>query len=485
MSRFLMLGITLALLSRPAAAQGQSDFIYDTDNSFHTYLLSPAGLDWQAAQAWSRTLGGHLVAINSNAEQALLYGAYSNHPEGLWIGLSDAQSEGTWVWDGGEPVVYANWCAGEPNNFGNDEDYGQLVFGVSSSCWNDISSPYSGTNSAPDRAIIEIEGGQRVNFDHALPSACTVVPSPLGASGDPDGISWNGAGNGSLHKAYVTSSTHTNWPVNGTGFLLVEANGPISVPLGGAFVRPAPQNVNEVRIPIPAGAKGVSYAWEFFSAEGINQTSFNDGMSIAVVDSNGQLIADLDYADTSEGWAAGIPTVTFCGSSSILHASHASDVRSAHVLPPLPYPAYLSICCWNEDDNSFSSVAAIDAIQFWGSSSFELEMSAPVGPGSIRLKNKNGAPGNTYVTAVTLSQGAFPNGWLFGVDIAPTALLQEIVSGVPFHGALDLTGTSTFQISSGVPPGLPVYAVSLQFTPGSPFGGSFVNASSPEFFLTQ
>ena len=40
-------------------------------------------------------------------------------------------------------------------------------------------------------------------------------------------------------------------------------------------------------------------------------------------------------------------------------------------------------------------------------------------------------------------------------------------------------------IGRGEVPGIPVYAVSLQFTPLGPLGGSFVNASTPEFFLTQ
>ena len=120
---------------------------------------------------------------------------------------------------------------------------------------------------------------------------------------------------------------------------------------------------------------------------------------------------------------------------------------AARLLPPLPYPAYLSIVCWNGSDNTQSSAALVDAIQFWGSSGFDLSLSAPFGPGSFRLQNTNGVAGNGYVTAVTLAQGAFPNGWLFGLDIAPEELFDQFASGPPFHGVLNASGQSTFQIS--------------------------------------
>ena len=73
----------------------------------------------------------------------------------------------------------------------------------------------------------------------------------------------------------------------------------------------------------------------------------------------------------------------------------------------------------------------VDAIQFWGQGQFKLTITAPFGPGSIRLANAGGGAGNGYWTAVTLTQGAFPNGWLFGVDVGLPELLGEVASGVP------------------------------------------------------
>ena len=53
--------------------------------------------------------GAHLVAINDKAEQEWLLGFFGNHL--YWIGLSDAEKEGEWVWQNGEPLTYENWGA--------------------------------------------------------------------------------------------------------------------------------------------------------------------------------------------------------------------------------------------------------------------------------------------------------------------------------------------------------------------------------------
>ena len=57
--------------------------------------------------------GAYLVAINDEAEQEWLSGLFGNHL--YWIGLSDAEKEGQWVWQNGEPLTYTNW--GAKHNF--------------------------------------------------------------------------------------------------------------------------------------------------------------------------------------------------------------------------------------------------------------------------------------------------------------------------------------------------------------------------------
>ncbi len=59
------------------------------------------------AQKQAATEGAYLVAINDEAEQKWLSGIFGNSL--YWIGLSDAETEGDWVWQSGEPLTYTNW----------------------------------------------------------------------------------------------------------------------------------------------------------------------------------------------------------------------------------------------------------------------------------------------------------------------------------------------------------------------------------------
>ena len=45
-----------------------------------------------------------------------------------WVGLTDKENEGEWRWLNGEPVLPNQnvWYAGEPNDYGNNEDCAEL-----------------------------------------------------------------------------------------------------------------------------------------------------------------------------------------------------------------------------------------------------------------------------------------------------------------------------------------------------------------------
>lgn len=61
----------------------------------------------------------YLVAINDETEEKWLQHVFGNGK--FWIGLSDAEEEGQWQWDSGEPVNYTNWGTYRPEG-GNSED---------------------------------------------------------------------------------------------------------------------------------------------------------------------------------------------------------------------------------------------------------------------------------------------------------------------------------------------------------------------------
>ncbi len=116
----------------------------------HTYFLTSGGLgSWAAAEAEAIASGGNLVAINDAAEQAYLVSEFGG-VERLWIGLTDAASEGTFGWSNGDAVTYLNWAAGEPNNLGN-EDFTVMNWSGPGN-WNDC--PLAGCGG--HRGIIEV-----------------------------------------------------------------------------------------------------------------------------------------------------------------------------------------------------------------------------------------------------------------------------------------------------------------------------------------
>jgi hypothetical protein len=97
------------------------------------YLLCSATLlDWAAARAFCEDLGGGLVIIEDEAENAFLSAQAIENP---WIGLSDLGTEGTFRWTDDSSPLYTPWAEGEPNDYNAVEDCGQLY--PAARKWND------------------------------------------------------------------------------------------------------------------------------------------------------------------------------------------------------------------------------------------------------------------------------------------------------------------------------------------------------------
>ncbi|XP_062300963.1 ladderlectin-like isoform X1 [Scomber scombrus] len=94
---------------------------------------------WTRAENYCQRLGGNLASVRSIWQyrriQRMIWLAIHRYV-GIWIGGSDAQEEGTWLWSDGKQFVYRYWCSGQPNNAGGKQHC--LAMNYSGSrCWND------------------------------------------------------------------------------------------------------------------------------------------------------------------------------------------------------------------------------------------------------------------------------------------------------------------------------------------------------------
>lgn len=138
----------------------------------HMYLLLSPGT-WHEKQAEAEQLGGHLISINSSAENEFIRQRWIAErivcvwpPTGncppvwpplpwanprvfeAWIGFTDTSLEGTFVWVDGQPVTFTNWIFGMPFDPSGNEDFTLISSGGK---WVDV----EGTSSWS--AVAEVE----------------------------------------------------------------------------------------------------------------------------------------------------------------------------------------------------------------------------------------------------------------------------------------------------------------------------------------
>jgi len=126
----LFVGATaLAGLVWTGAAVGEDE---KTDSSIpeeavefdgHHYLLvdEVEGLSWPSSKKRCASQGSHLATVTSREESdfiaELCDGRY------MYLGGSDEEQEGNWVWVDGSPWEFTNWMRGQPNDYTGNEDY--------------------------------------------------------------------------------------------------------------------------------------------------------------------------------------------------------------------------------------------------------------------------------------------------------------------------------------------------------------------------
>jgi hypothetical protein len=104
------------------------------------------------------------------------------------------------------------------------------------------------------------------------------------------------------------------------------------------------------------------------------------------------------------------------------------------------------------------------------------------GPGTLGFAISAGPPaGGAYLAVFTANQGAFPNGWFFGLDIPLQELIALMNAGPPFQGPLSVGPCGGAMMAgpfSGLPSGATFYGVAAGFPPFS--GGIPTRFSLPQ-----
>lgn len=156
-TRIVVLGLVAGLLS---VVQALSLPILDTEvnpANQHIYLLFDSS-NWSDAEAAAVAQGGHLVTINDQAEQEWVWNLWGAQYQALWIGLSDAATEGTFVWSSGESSSFTWWGNTSDSDPNNDEP-NDAVGGWSGSdfvhMWNVFPDEAGGWNDEVNRASID------------------------------------------------------------------------------------------------------------------------------------------------------------------------------------------------------------------------------------------------------------------------------------------------------------------------------------------
>ncbi len=145
----LMAFVVLSLATVPGArAAVLAGPITNAANGHVYYLLSTN--TWTQSENEAIALGGHLVTINDDAENNWVYdtfGQFGGVRIALWLGLTDRQAEGNFVWVSGETSSYTHWSQGQPDNNGGGENFAHMWFpgfnpgfgGPYDRYWNDLS----------------------------------------------------------------------------------------------------------------------------------------------------------------------------------------------------------------------------------------------------------------------------------------------------------------------------------------------------------
>ncbi len=132
----------------------------------HSYYLSDGSADYLTARQAALDAGGYLAVIDDATENTLITSYVTGAGLAyLLIGYDDIDNEGTFEWYTGQPTIYTNWRAGEPNDAGGNEDATTLQ---DNGGWNDL------PDNVGHRYIVEVPNASTIQTS-GLPT-CSKFP---------------------------------------------------------------------------------------------------------------------------------------------------------------------------------------------------------------------------------------------------------------------------------------------------------------------
>ena len=150
-----------------------------------SYFLSDSEARAGDAQAAAASLGGHLVTINSQAENDFLQPSISGV---VYIGLHDENTEGTLEWFNGEPVSYTNFdICNFCNENSDDMDYAIMHSWNGGWSWSNFwnSRPYivevpctDNLNNGNTQSLIAFPTNTQLDIESSKPALESVIPNP-------------------------------------------------------------------------------------------------------------------------------------------------------------------------------------------------------------------------------------------------------------------------------------------------------------------
>ncbi|XP_028969731.2 CD209 antigen-like protein E isoform X2 [Esox lucius] len=109
-------------------------------NKFETscYYNTTLKKTWEDSRQDCIDRGADLVIINSREEQSFINRLYKPNKH-VWIGLTDSDTEGTWIWVDGSPLTTKFWDTKQPNSYeGKEQDCVEVNHKSSDpGVWND------------------------------------------------------------------------------------------------------------------------------------------------------------------------------------------------------------------------------------------------------------------------------------------------------------------------------------------------------------